>query len=180
MEDNCSIEIYGKSNFEFVRKNQKWMDSKISCGMVHHNIAGYDIWARIMQILNFVLRGEIRQHFWAGAEGRKLVLGRLRAVAVGSFFSKFSSKEIWAKIGNQNNIGMSLEMCGACGMVPSGIRSYWLSSPMHFGVVSTPSSCKFSSCAISCTFDAAAECRQTLEMCTCAHVLNMLKLTDHG
>ena len=41
-----------------------------------------------MQILNFVLRGEIGQHFWAGAEGRKLVLGRLRAVAVGSFFFK--------------------------------------------------------------------------------------------
>ena len=34
------------------------------------------------------LRGKIGQHFWAGAEGRKMVLGRLKAVAVGSFFSK--------------------------------------------------------------------------------------------
>ena len=41
----------------------------------------------------FLLRGEIGQHFWAGAEGRRMVLGRLRAVAVGSFFPKLSSKE---------------------------------------------------------------------------------------
>ena len=32
------------------------------------------------------LRGKIGQHFWAGAEGRKVVLGRLRAAAVGRFF----------------------------------------------------------------------------------------------
>ena len=36
----------------------------------------------------FFLRGKVGQQFWAGAEGRKSVLGRLRAAAVGSFLKK--------------------------------------------------------------------------------------------
>ena len=42
----------------------------------------------LVKFLNFFLRGKFGQHFWAGAEGRKMALGRLRAVAVGSFFPK--------------------------------------------------------------------------------------------
>ena len=41
------------------------------------------------------LRGKVGQQFWAGAAGRKLVLGRPLAAAVGRFCSKMSSKEIF-------------------------------------------------------------------------------------
>ena len=43
--------------------------------------------------MSFFLRGKLGQHFRAGAEGKKLVQGRLRAAAVGRFFKKVSSKE---------------------------------------------------------------------------------------
>ena len=42
----------------------------------------------------FFRRGEFGQKFWADAEGRKLILGRPRAAAVGRFFKKFSSKDL--------------------------------------------------------------------------------------
>ena len=46
--------------------------------------------------LYFFLRGEFGQKFWAGAEGRNLVQGRLRAAAVGrNFQKKVSSKEFF-------------------------------------------------------------------------------------
>ena len=38
------------------------------------------------KIIKMNLRGKFGQHFWAGAKGRKSVLGRLRAAAVGRFF----------------------------------------------------------------------------------------------
>ena len=47
------------------------------------------------RFLGKFLRGKIGQQHQAGVEGRKLVLGRIRAVAVGRiFFEKISSKLI--------------------------------------------------------------------------------------
>ena len=52
----------------------------------------------------------------------------------------------------------------------------WLSPAMHFGVVSDSCELLFLQILLMCNL---MYIRRQTEMC-CAHVLNMLKLTDHG